>query len=446
MPAWRAWLRHLWPATLAGRTALVLLISLALVQMAGLTIHAFDRIGLQEEADQRAAVALYRNVVLTEPGERARLVAAYGREGGMRSRLLPDLPLRDMPPLPEPAQRLLRAEMALVPIPVDLRPRPVMILGGEAFGRLHIGLRIPDGAWLDVVAPLPRPRPWHSPAFLVAFLLMTAAAALLIVWATRRLIHPMGVLAAAAERLGRDVNAPPLPEAGPLELTQAARAFNTMATRLRRFVADRTFLLAAIGHDLKTPITRLQLRAEFVEDEELRARMQADLDELLGMVNATLEFSRDVAADEKPASVDLASLVRTVADDAADLYPDLAARIDVSGPHHLTVSARPLALKRALANLVANALKYGAAAHIVLAAQPGRVAVTVEDEGPGLAPEEIERVFQPFYRVETSRNRETGGTGLGLSIARNILRAHGGDVVLANRLGGGLRAVAILPR
>jgi signal transduction histidine kinase len=428
----------------------VLLVSLAVVQIAGLTIHALDRIGLQVQADQRAALVralvLYRNVVLSAPDQRERLVADYGQQGGMRSHLLQDLPNRDMPPLPQPMQRLLRADVQLVPIPASLRPRPLMLLGGEAYGRLHIAMRLPDANWLDVTVPLPTPRPWHSPTFLLAFLLMTAAAGVLIVWATRRLIRPIGTLAAAADRLGRDVNADPLPETGPLELAQAARAFNTMAARLRRFVADRTFLLTAIGHDLKTPITRLQLRAEFIEDEELRAKMQADLDELMAMVRSTLEFGRDVATDEPLFPVDLASLVRTVADEAADLRPDLASHVDVTGPDHLAVPVRPMALKRALANLVGNALKYGGAAHIALGARPPVVTVTIEDDGPGLAPEEIERVFQPFYRVETSRNRETGGTGLGLPIARNILRAHGGDVTLANRPGGGLRATITLPQ
>ncbi len=441
---------RLWPATLAGRTALVLLLSLAAVQVAGLTIHALDRIGLQEQADQRAALVralvLYRNVVLSQPAERQQLVADYGQRGGMRSTILHGVPRRDMPPLRPFLQRLLRAEVRLVPIPFALRPRPMLLLGGEPYGRLHVAMRLPDGAWLDVHVPLPPLRPWDSPTFLVAFLLMTAAAAVLILWATRRLIRPVGLLAAAAERLGRDVNAEPLPETGPLELAQAAHAFNTMAARIRRFVADRTFLLTAIGHDLKTPITRLQLRAEFIEDEELRARMQADLDELLAMVRSTLEFGRDVATDEPLSQVDLASLVRTVADEAADLRPDLAPRVDVTGPEHLTAAVRPMALKRALANLVGNALKYGAAAHIALAATPRTVTIAIEDEGAGLPPEEIERVFQPFYRVETSRNRETGGTGLGLSIARNIARAHGGDVTLASLPGGGLRATITLPQ
>lgn len=440
----------LWPATLAGRTALVLLVALAVVQGAGLTIHALDRIGLQEQADQRTALVralgLYRNVVLSPREERADLVARFGHQGGMRSQLLDHQPKRDMPPLRPFVQRLLRAEEQLVPIPYKLRPHPLRLLGGGMYGRLHVSMRLPDDTWLDVTVPLPPPRPWHSPSFLIAFALMTVAAAVLILWATQRLIRPIGLLAAAAERLGRDVNADPLPENGPRELAQAAHAFNTMAARIRRFVADRTFLLTAIGHDLKTPITRLQLRTEFIEDEELRAKMQADLDELLAMVRATLEFGRDVTTDEPLSPVDLASLVRTVADDAADLYPALASKVDVTGPDHLTVPVRSLALKRALANLVGNALKYGEAAHITLATAPGLVTITVEDEGPGLAPEEIERVFQPFYRVEASRNRETGGTGLGLPIARNILRAHGGDVTLANRAGGGLRATVTLPQ
>jgi signal transduction histidine kinase len=275
---------------------------------------------------------------------------------------------------------------------------------------------------------------------------MTLAAALLILWAVARLTRPVRLLAGAAERLGRDVNAPPLPEAGPSEVATAARAFNTMAGRIRRFVADRTQMLAAIGHDLRTPITRLRLRAEFLEDDEQRKKMLADLDEMEAMIAATLAFARDDAAAEPAAPLDLAALCRTVLDEAADAHPDSAERIAFTGPERLTVRARPVALKRALANLVSNAVTYGGGARIALAPpEGGAVRLSVEDEGPGIPESEIEAVFAPFRRLEGSRNRETGGTGLGLPIARNILRAHGGDVVLRNRSGGGLAALVTLP-
>jgi signal transduction histidine kinase len=290
------------------------------------------------------------------------------------------------------------------------------------------------------------PRPWHSETFLFAFALMTLTAAGLTLWAVRRLTRPVSDLAAAAERLGRDVNAPPLPEDGPREVATAARAFNTMAERIRRFVGDRTQMVAAIGHDLKTPITRLKLRAELLDDDEQRRKILADLEEMEAMIGATLAFARDDAAAEPSVMVDLAALCRTVLDEATDAAPEMADAITYDGPEHLTVRARPVALKRALANLVGNALAYGGAARLTLAeAAPGQLRIVIEDDGPGVPEYELEGVFQPFRRLETSRNRETGGSGLGLPIARNILRAHGGDVVLRNRPKGGLAAVMTLP-
>jgi signal transduction histidine kinase len=321
-----------------------------------------------------------------------------------------------------------------------------VVLGGPEFHHLVVGLRLPDGAWLNTTAPIEPPRPWHSPTFLSAFLLMTGVAAGLTVWAVRRLTAPVRTLAAAADALGRDVNAPPLPETGPTEVATAAIAFNTMAARIRRFVQDRTELLTAIGHDLRTPITRMKLRAEFVDDDELRTRMLADLEELEAMVAATLAFGRDVRSGEPVTSLDLAELLRTVLDEAADARPDMADRLSFDGPAHLTIRGRSLALKRAIANLVSNAANYGGSALVRLQPPTGGIAtIEIEDDGPGIAPSELERAFEPFHRGEPSRNRETGGVGLGLPIARNIARAHGGDVVLANRPTGGLKVTLTLP-
>jgi signal transduction histidine kinase len=261
-----------------------------------------------------------------------------------------------------------------------------------------------------------------------------------------QLTGPVATLAAAAEALGRDVNAPPLPEGGPDEVARAASAFNTMASRIRRFVTDRTFLLAAIGHDLRTPITRLKLRAEFIDDDELRDKFLADLDELDTMVSATLAFGRDTSDMEPAVPLDLAALLRTIMDEIADARPDSADGLALDAAAHVTLRGRPVALKRAFANLIGNAVKYGSTARVQVATpHPGLANVIVEDDGPGVPPDQLERVFDPFYRVEDSRNRETGGTGLGLPIARNIFRAHGGDVVLANRPGGGARATVTLP-
>jgi signal transduction histidine kinase len=219
-----------------------------------------------------------------------------------------------------------------------------------------------------------------------------------------------------------------------------------MAARIRRFVDDRTELLTAIGHDLRTPITRLKLRAEFVEDDEQRAKMLADLEELEAMVSATLAFGRDARTTEPVSSLDLAELLRTVLDEAGDARPDLVEKLVYEGPGHLTVRARPLALKRALANLVSNAVSYGGSARVrLLPPVDGMLTIEVEDDGPGIRPAELDRVFEPFHRGEPSRSRETGGVGLGLPIARNIFRAHGGDVTLANRPMGGAKATAAFP-
>ena len=253
-------------------------------------------------------------------------------------------------------------------------------------------------------------------------------------------------LADAADQLGVDVNAAPLPEDGDAESLDAARAFNRMAARIRRFVHDRTFMLTAIGHDLRTPITRLKLRAEWMEDEEQQRKMLADLDELEGMVAATLAFGRADATTEAPAAINLAELLRTILEEAQDARPHLAESCIYDGPAQLTVRARPVAMKRALTNLVLNALNYGG--NVLASLPPPRnalVTILVEDDGPGIPPADLERVFEPFQRLEDSRNRETGGTGLGLPIARNILRGHGGDVVLVNRAQGGIKAVVTLP-
>jgi signal transduction histidine kinase len=442
----RCWL----PRGLGGRTALVLILAFAVVQAAGLTIHALDRVGLQRIVQAREisarAFGAWRTALLAPTDRRAMLLADLDLPPGL-SVEVDDQPLvrgPAAPPAPEMV-RLFRLDVLGGVGPPRMRPREVRMAENGPDGFLA-SLRLPDGEWLNLRVALPPPRPWHSETFLFAFLAMTVAAVMLIIWAVARLTRPVRVLAEAAERLGRDVNAPPLDERGPSEIATAAHAFNTMAARIRRFVADRTQMLAAIGHDLRTPITRLRLRAEFMDDEEQRKKMLADLDEMEAMIAATLAFARDDAAAEPAAPVDLAALCRTVLDEAADAHPDVAERIGYAGPERLTVRARPVALKRAIANLVRNALAYGGAARIALSPpEGGSVRLAVEDDGPGIPEGELEGVFAPFRRLEDSRNRETGGTGLGLPIARNILRAHGGDVVLRNRRGGGLSALVTLP-
>ncbi|MBV9538284.1 MAG: HAMP domain-containing protein [Acidisphaera sp.] len=441
---------RLWPRSLATRTAVTVVAGLALVQIAGLLIHALDRMELQRLAQMRETaqrvMGVYRSMALAPSDERDSLIAELDRRSGMKVTLGTLPPADDMLPVtPQPLMRALRADMAVIPMPAAERPREFVIRGGPSFGAIHVAMRMADGHWVDVQAQLPPVRPWHSLTFLTAFLLMWLVAVLLTLWAVRRLTAPVRTLAAAAEELGRDVNARPLAEDGPAEIATAAIAFNTMAARIRRFVQDRTFLLTALGHDLRTPITRLKLRLEFLEEDELRRKLLADVDELERMVAATLAFGRDVTGDEPVTTVDLTELARTVLDETADAEPEMAEKLSFEGPQHLTARVRPASLKRALTNLVSNAVKYGGAARVRLAEATGTITFVVEDDGPGIPAGELERVFQPFQRLESSRNRETGGTGLGLPIARNILRAHGGDVVLARAPTGGTRAVATLP-
>ncbi len=451
LPARRSWLRvQLWPKSLAGRTALVLLTSMMLAQAAGLAIHALDRQDLLILAQQRdaavQAISLYRVVFLSIQGQAAATLAGAEMSEGVSAQLERDPPVTEFQFSSAPIERQFRADMLLVPMPQAQRPSEIAILGGPQKEAFVVGFHMPDGAWLNMTISMPTPRPWQSGNFLAAFLLMTMVAAGGSMWAVRRMIRPVGTLAAAADALGRDVNAPALSEGGPTELAAAAVAFNTMALRIRRFVQDRTFMLTAIGHDLRTPITRLKLRAEFVDDDDLRARMLSDLDELQAMVSATLAVGRDITADEPATRVDLVALLRTLLDELSDTFPDRAEHLSYSGPDTLPIHARPLALKRAIVNLVQNALNYGGVARVRLAhGDGGMVNLAVDDDGPGIPEERLDDVFQAFLRLEASRNRETGGTGLGLTIARNILRAHGGDVMLENRPGGGLRAVVSLP-
>jgi signal transduction histidine kinase len=311
--------------------------------------------------------------------------------------------------------------------------------GGEV---LEVSLRLSDGSWLNFAAPpVTVAAFWRSPYFL-SIVATTLVVIVLSVWALKRSTAPLAALASAADRLGRDVNAPPLAEDGPSEVRHAARAFNQMQRRLGAFIADRTQTLAAVSHDLRTPITRLKLRAEFIDDPEAQKKMLADLDEMEAMIAATLAFAADDASAEASAAFDLAALVQGLCDDARDRGGDAV----YDGPAKFAFDGRPRALKRVFGNLIGNALKYGQRARVALAANDQTVTVTVADDGPGIPEAELEKVFQPFYRLERSRSRLTGGTGLGLAVVRSIARAHGGDVVLANRPEGGLAATVTLPR
>jgi len=305
---------------------------------------------------------------------------------------------------------------------------------------LALSVHLDDGTWLNSETLLPRPQLWAWPV-VMSTLLTVIAISLVTVLSVRRITKPLRELAQASDRLGRGESVPDLTERGPEEIVRANRAFNAMQGRVSRFVADRTRMVAAISHDLRTPLTSLRLRAEFIDDDETRDRMVDTIDEMTRMAEATLAFARDDASDEASRNTDLMALVEAVSADFSDLGHD----VTVSGPEHLDLPVRPVSLRRALRNLVENAVRYGACARVRLERSAAGVTIAVDDDGPGIPVDKLEEVFAPFTRLETSRNLETGGVGLGLATARSVVRAHGGELTLANRPGGGLTATIHLP-
>jgi signal transduction histidine kinase len=296
------------------------------------------------------------------------------------------------------------------------------------------------GPWL-IVQPGPfKGLNYFQKRVLLAFALSVVALIPVAWFFSRGLAKPLTEFADAAERFGRDPRAPPMTVRGSSEINQAAAAFNEMQDRLRRYVDDRTSMVAAIAHDLRTPLTRLRFRVD-AAPEEVQAKMNADIDQMEAMIAATLAFVRDAQADPQRTRLELSSLLESIVDDMADTGADVA----VEKAEKVVIDADSLALRRLITNLIENAIKYGARARCTLSVHDRLAEIDIEDDGPGVPAPELNRVFDPFYRREPSRNRQTGGMGLGLSVARSIARAHGGDVALQNRPQGGLRAKVTLP-
>ena len=302
-----------------------------------------------------------------------------------------------------------------------------------------VEIALPDGRWLAVTLIDFLPATLVTWPLLLGPLLVLAG--LLSVRTARRLAAPIREFAQAAERLGVDMTAPPLAERGPHELRTAIRAFNLMQERLRRFLEDRTQMLAAISHDLRAPLARLRLRAELVEDDEQQRKMFGDLNAMNAMIDTTLAFARDDAQQDPRRLVDLSVLVADVCEDIADI----GGKACYLGPRGIDVTCRPSAIRRAVTNLVDNAVNHAGSARVQIVREAKRVVILIEDDGPGIAAEQQEKVFAPFYRLDPSRNPDNGGVGLGLSVARTIAREHGGDVTLANGDVGGLRVRVELP-
>jgi signal transduction histidine kinase len=298
-----------------------------------------------------------------------------------------------------------------------------------------------DGRTLTMRTAIGVPSGWN-PAAILSFLLSSLAVASVAIVSVRLQTRALRALADASDRFGRGETVPPLRTAAPAEVAAAIGAFNTMQARLNLFLRDRIRLLAGISHDLRTPLTTLRLKAEFIDDEAVRDDLVRTIDELTVICEATLAFTRAEATTEPTTTVDLADLVEQV----SEAFRLAGGDVTVARIPPIGVACRPVALKRAVRNLVENALRYGERARISASQDPDAgVTITVEDDGPGLRPDQIEDAFLPFVRLEPSRSTETGGIGLGLAIARSIVKAHGGTLTLANLPAGGLRAEIRLP-
>ena len=334
--------------------------------------------------------------------------------------------------LPEPMQQMMGHHRAMMGMhtPAD-------------FGFV-VQAELRGGQWISFTYSLPEELsdwPWD---LLVALVVLLLAVVVVSFVAVRWMTRPLSQLAVAADELGKDIQRAPLVEKGPTEVRRAARAFNTMQARLSRFVEERTRILAAISHDLKTPITRMRLRLEKVSDGAIREKLEHDLSEMQILVQGSLDFMRGMALREKTQQLDINALLESLRDDAQDMGQSVSIRGTASSPY----LGKPLALKRCFVNLIENAIRYGREANIEVRDSEAELQIVITDKGQGLPDDTLERVFEPFYRVEASRNPQTGGTGLGLSIARNIARGHGGELRLENSAedGEGLRAILTLPR
>ena len=322
-----------------------------------------------------------------------------------------------------------------------------MMRGNSATPRHTMSMRVfdvqlRDGQWIRISVN-PEVETPALPGDLIAQLLLTLLIVIAVVMlAVRQATKPLQQLAQAADKLGRDLDTAPLAEGGPAETRQAAQAFNRMQARIKHLIDERARALAAVSHDLRTPLTRLRLRAELVDNEQLREQMAADLDSMAAMLDATLDYLRGLQDSEAARPIDINALLQSLTDDAEVLGKS----ISVKGVAQAPFTGRLSALRRALQNLIDNAIKYGHSAQMRVEDDATSLRIVVEDTGPGVTATELERVTEPYYRPDTSRNHETGGVGLGLSIVKDIALIHGGELLLSNRPQGGLCATLVLPR
>ena len=467
-----------WPQSLLGRLIAATVLAVLIAQAVGLVLIAEERESFVLQNSVREWTRrIVDTVQMLEPlgaDARATAVAQLAAPRGMP----PSLPPEDEPP--HAARNLLDPQRTFMRVPLltdferTLRDQVQSALGaryevtvGRALDagrpaialpvpfyearelaahrdtalRYDVAVRFPEGG-IEVFrvtrvpggAPLPR-------NLRVNLTLLVLILVMALYVTARSITRPLSALARAADSIGRDARPEKLPEAGARELRDAARAFNTMQDRLRRYLDSRSRVLAAMSHDLKTPLTRLRLQVETLEDPALQERMVRELTEMELMVREALALFRGLDDGEPAVPVDMNGLIASV----QQSFSEMGAAVTVRGQALAPFTGKAQALKRCLTNLISNAIDFGTRATVQVE-DNGELVVRVRDEGPGIPEGELERVFEPFYRLEHSRNRDSGGTGLGLTIARDIAQAHGGTLMLANLPQGGLEAALRLPR
>jgi signal transduction histidine kinase len=424
---------RLWPASLFGRIVLILFLGLAAAQAMTFAFVLMERsIAMRGTMVSYLASDVASSVAMLErlpPAERAAWLPRLERRG-YRFALEADAEgPAGMSPLAESVQR----EVAQA-----LR-REVRVADGPG-GSLRVRIGLGDGTPVTVHVAGPRLRlsPW-----IVGVLAAQLALLLVLCWqAVRWATRPLQQLADAADALQPAAPSLPLPQDGPREVARASAAFNAMQARIRAHLDERMHILAAVSHDLQTPITRLRLRAELMDDPALRDKLHADLAEMQALVEEGIAYARSAqAVRESPVDLDLQSFVQSRVHD----YTDAGQPVRLLACEAGVLRTRPQALRRLLSNLIDNAIKFAGEAEVALdRMEDGAMALRVLDRGPGIPDDQLQAVLQPFVRIETSRSRETGGTGLGLAIAQELARAIGAELVLAPRPGGGLEARVLL--
>ncbi|WOK35316.1 ATP-binding protein [Sphingomonas sp. C3-2] len=346
-----------------------------------------------------------------------------------------------VPPLPHnPALDETRAQMLLRQPSLAKNDLCLDLAKPEREGVINGQLRLNDGSQLEFrTTQLVTHPKFHFSGFLRS--LIPAVVLILIGGVLAgRMLSPMRMLADAAVRIGNGERVH-VPETGVPEIRRVVRAFNVMQERIHQAINDRTEALASVGHDLRTPLARLQLRTELIADQSVRAPIEKDVNEMEAMVASLMAYFGGDSDPERPVQADVAVLAQTLVDDMCDMGENASYR----GPDHLEVTVRTLALKRALSNLIENAIKYADGAHVSVEQSPGYVSLCVEDNGPGIPESELEHVLEPFVRLDPARSRDTHGLGLGIPIAHRMAKREGGRLILSNRSNGGLRAEIRLP-